>query len=165
MEPRHWLDHCTTEFRKTKGLADAAIARVSDDQLYVALDSEGNSIAVLMQHVSGNLRSRWTDFLTSDGEKPDRNRDAEFVEARLSRDALIRVWEDGWRILFTTLASLRPADEERTITIRGEPHTVPQAVLRQVSHYAYHVGQIVFLAKHLAGESWVSLSIPRRKGT
>ena len=148
-------------FRGQKALAEGALAQVRDDELHVALGPEENSIAVVVQHVAGNQLSRWTDFLTTDGEKPDRGRDAEFEEQGLSRAALMRRWEAGWGRLFATLEALTPADLERTVTIRGEPHTVVKALLRQVSHYAYHVGQIVQLARHLAGERWTSLSIPR----
>jgi len=150
-------------FRSQKRLAEGALAQVADEALHVALGPEENSIAVLVQHVAGNQLSRWTDFLTTDGEKPDRGRDAEFEEQGLSRAALMRRWEEGWGRLFATLDSLGPDDLARTVTIRGEPHTVVKALLRQVSHYAYHVGQIVQLARHLAGERWMSLSIPRAR--
>jgi len=156
-----WLKHSITEFKRMKGMADRAMEVLSDDNFQRAPDPESNSVAILVQHLSGNLRSRWTDFLTSDGEKSNRGRDAEFAEGRTGREELMARWEEGWRILFDTLGSLEPADLERTITIRGEPHTVPQAILRQVAHYGYHVGQIVFLAKHYAGQRWVSLSIAR----
>jgi len=156
-----WLEYCTTEFRKMKGLADRAVAVLSDEQLRLALDPESNSVAVIMQHLAGNLRSRWSDFLTTDGEKPDRHRDQEFMEAQSGRKELLARWEEGWQILFSTLASLKPEDLGRTVLIRSEPHTVPQAILRQVAHYGYHVGQIVLLAKHHAGDRWQPLSIPR----
>jgi hypothetical protein len=148
-------------FRYYKKLADGAMAQVSDDQLYGALDGEMNSIAVIVKHMAGNMRSRWTDFLTSDGEKPDRNRDSEFVEPPAGRDALMSLWEEGWSCLFTALEPLGDADLTRTVTIRGEAHSVMQAINRQVAHYSYHCGQIVFLAKHFLGDRWRSLSVPR----
>jgi hypothetical protein len=130
--------------------------------LHVALDANTNSIAVIMRHVAGNLISRWTDFLTTDGEKPDRNRDTEFeLEPRDTRETILARWDDGWNLLFAALAPLTEADLSREVPIRGEPHTVLQAVHRQLTHYAYHVGQIVFLARHFAGTRWKSLSIPK----
>src|SRR5581483_1284144 len=135
-----------------KRLAEAAIAQVNDDELLRAIDPEANSIAVIMKHISGNLRSRFRDFLSTDGEKPDRNRDQEFIiDGNPTRDELLRVWEDSWNILFHQLDSLLPEDLQRTVTIRGQPHTVLQALNRQLAHYAYHVGQIVLLAKHFRG--------------
>lgn len=148
-------------FRHYKKLADGAMAQVSDDQLYAALDGEMNSIAVMVKHMAGNMRSRWTDFLTSDGEKPDRNRDSEFVEPPAGREALMTVWDEGWNCLFAALEPLTDADLARTVTIRGEAHSAMQAINRQVAHYSYHCGQIVFLAKHFRGDAWVSLSVPR----
>jgi hypothetical protein len=120
-----------------------------------------NSIAVIVKHMTGNMRSRFTDFLTSDGEKPDRDRDGEFREPPVGRDALIKLWEEGWNCLFAALDPLTDADLTRTITIRGEPHSVMQAINRQVAHYSYHCGQIVFLAKQLRADQWQSLSVPR----
>lgn len=148
-------------FESQKRLAERALAQVPEDRLHVAPSPESNSIAVLLQHVSGNLRSRWTDFLTSDGEKPWRKRDGEFEDAGRSRADLLAAWEAGWATLFSTLDSLSDADLARAVTIRSEPHTVLQAIHRQVSHYGYHVGQIVLLARWLAGPSWSSLSVPR----
>ena len=116
---------------------------------------------MIVQHISGNLRSRWSEFLTSDGEKPDRNREAEFIDGPSGRAELLSRWEEGWQILFSTLASLKPEDLGRTVRIRNEPHTVPQAILRQVAHYGYHIGQMALLARHHAGDRWISLSIPR----
>ena len=152
-------------FRYYKKLAERAMEQVSDQQLFEVLDGEMNSIAVIVKHMSGNMRSRWTDFLTSDGEKPGRDRDEEFSNPPGTREALLEMWEDGWRRLLGTLESLTDADLGRTITIRGEPHSVMQAINRQVAHYSYHCGQIVFLAKHLAGDGWQTLSIPRGKST
>lgn len=148
-------------FRYYKKLADGALAQVSDDQLYAVLDGEMNSIAVIVKHMAGNMRSRWTEFLTSDGEKADRNRDSEFVEPPTGRDALMNLWEQGWSCLFGALEPLTDADLTRTVTIRGEPHSVMQAINRQVAHYSYHCGQIVFLAKHFGQDRWKPLSVPR----
>jgi len=134
---------------------------VSDEQLLVALDPEINSIALIVKHMAGNLRSRWTDFLTSDGEKPDRNRDSEFEDPPATRAALMAMWESGWACLFSALEPLSEADAGRMVKIRGEAHSVMQAINRQLAHYAYHVGQIVFLAKHLQSAQWKSLSVPR----
>src|SRR5689334_5574134 len=144
-------------------MADAAVAQVPDAKWFVRIDPEANSLALLMKHMAGNMRSRWTDFLTSDGEKPDRDRDGEFEEEKDSPASVRARWEEGWARLFAAIEPLTAADLDRTITIRGEPHSVLQALQRQLTHYAYHVGQIVFLAKHLAGPAWKSLSIPRGK--
>jgi uncharacterized damage-inducible protein DinB len=148
-------------FRQCKSLAERAIAQVDDEHLTATLDSEMNSIAVVVKHMAGNMRSRWTDFLTSDGEKPDRNRDAEFEDAPCTRAALLAMWEDGWRCVFAAMEALSEEDLERTVTIRGEAHSVMQAINRQVAHYSYHCGQIVFLAKHFRRGEWQSLSVPR----
>ncbi len=150
-------------FRQFKKLAEAALAQVSDEQLDTALDPESNSLAIIVKHLAGNMRSRWTDFLTSDGEKPDRNRDSEFEEPPATRAKLLRLWDEGWNRLFGALESLTDADLGRTITIRGEAHSVMQAINRQVAHYSYHCGQIVFLAKHLQSGNWRCLSVPRKK--
>ena len=150
-------------FRYYKKLAEDAIEQVSDDQLFVRLDQEMNSIGIIMKHMAGNMRSRWTDFLTSDGEKPNRNRDTEFIEPPNSRAGLMRMWNEGWQCVFDALEPLSNADLERKVTIRGEPHSVMQAVNRQIAHYAYHCGQIVFLAKHFRASEWRSLSVPRNK--
>lgn len=150
------------QLRRNKELAERALAQVDDAGFFTAAGGEDNSIALIVKHLAGNLRSRWRDFLVSDGEKPDRNRDAEFeVLPGDSRSALMKQWEAGWRELFGALEPLTDADLDRTVTIRGEPLSVLQAVVRQVAHYAYHVGQIVLLAKHHAGDRWQSLSIPR----
>src|SRR5262245_22082235 len=160
----HYLADCLLQLRKIKAHAEKAIAQVQDEQLHAALDPEANSIAVLMKHLAGNMRSRWTDFLTSDGEKPDRNRDGEFESAPgEARAALFATWEDGWSRLFQSLSSLAPEDLSRSVRIRGEAHTVVEAINRQLTHYAAHVGQIVLLAKHYSGPHWKSLSIPRGK--
>lgn len=149
------------EFLKTKQLADRAIAQLSDDQLHARLDPEANSVATLMAHMAGNMRSRWTDFLTTDGEKPWRTRDAEFEPPPSSRHDLVAAWETGWQVLFTTLAGLTDDDLARTVTIRGEAQTALAAIIRQVSHYGGHAHQIVLMAKHLKGPAWTVLSIPR----
>ena len=150
-------------FRNYKRLADRAVEQVRDEDLHRAIDGENNSIAVIMRHIAGNLRSRWTDFLTTDGEKPDRNRDAEFEEKALSRQELLEEWEQAWKLAFDTIASLSESDLERTVRIRGEAHSVTQAIHRQVGHAAYHAGQIVLLARHFSHDRWTSLSIPRGK--
>lgn len=149
--------------RYYKTMAERAMAQVTDQELTAALDAEMNSIAVVVKHVAGNMRSRWTDFLTSDGEKPDRQRDTEFLDAPASREALMEIWEDGWRRVFSALEPLTDADLGRTVTIRGEAHSVMQAINRQIAHYSYHIGQIVMLAKHFRGAEWKSLSIPRNR--
>jgi hypothetical protein len=157
-----YLQNAIESFEKYKDLSDRAMVQVNDEQFFAALDPESNSIAVIVKHVAGNLRSRWTDFLTTDGEKPDRNRDAEFeIDDSASRAALMRAWEDGWQCAFGALRALTPGDLARTVYIRGEAHTVVKAIDRQVTHAAYHAGQIVFLAKHFAGGSWQTLSMPR----
>lgn len=148
-------------FRYYKTLAERAMAQVSDNQLFELLDPEMNSIALLVKHMAGNMRSRWTEFLTTDGEKPDRNRDSEFKDPAANRKALLKMWEQGWACVFQALEPLTDEDLARTITIRGEAHSVMQAINRQVAHYSYHCGQIVFLAKHLQSANWKSLSVPR----
>jgi hypothetical protein len=155
------LDAARDEFQKIKTLGDKAIAQLSDADLHVKIDDESNSVAVIMRHMAGNMRSRWTDFLTSDGEKPDRDRDREFEDQPKSRDEILAEWEDGWRRLFDALAPLTDADLQRTVVIRSEPHSVYQAISRQVAHYAGHVYQMLFLGKHLKGAGWTSLSVPR----
>jgi hypothetical protein len=156
-----YIEDSLTLFRYYKKLAASAMGQVGDAQLFATLDGEMNSIAVIVKHMAGNMKSRWTDFLTSDGEKADRNRDTEFVEPPSSREALMELWEQGWSCLFQALEPLNDADLARTVTIRGEPHSAMQAINRQVAHYSYHCGQIVFLAKHFRGNDWTSLSVPR----
>jgi hypothetical protein len=153
-------------FRYYKKLAERAMAQCPDEGLFTTLDAESNSIAVIVKHMAGNMRSRWRDFLTSDGEKPDRNRDTEFEDPPKTRAELLELWERGWKYVFDALEPLTDADMTRTVTIRTEPHSVMQAINRQVAHYAHHVGQIVFLAKHLTANAtgkWESLSVPRGK--
>jgi hypothetical protein len=158
-----YTEDSLTLFRHYKKLADRAMEQVTDQELCTALDPESNSIAIIVKHLSGNMRSRWTDFLTTDGEKPDRDRDGEFLDPPASREALLEAWEDGWKRVFGALEPLVEADLARTITIRGEAHSVMQAINRQVAHYAMHVGQIVMMAKHLAGSRWQSLTVPRNR--
>ena len=155
------LDVVIDEFQKIKKLADKSIAQLSDEQLHATLDDQANSVAILMRHMAGNMRSRWVDFLISDGEKPDRMRDREFEDPRQTRDELLAEWEHGWRCVFEALTPLTDADLQRTVVIRGEPHTVYKAISRQVAHYAGHAYQILLLAKHLCGPGWTTLSIPR----
>jgi len=159
-----YLKDALAVFRQYKKLAEGAMAQVSDEELASVLDAEMNSIALVVKHMAGNMRSRWTDFLTTDGEKPDRNRDSEFVEPPATRAELMAAWEDGWSRVWAALEPLSDDDLGRTITIRGEPHSVMQAIQRQIAHYAYHVGQIVLLAKHFRGETWRSLSMPKKRG-
>ncbi|HYO12377.1 MAG TPA: DUF1572 family protein [Thermoanaerobaculia bacterium] len=157
-----YLDDVKVQFRKLKDLAEGALAQVRDEDLFATLDPESNNLAILMQHMAGNLRSRWTDFLHSDGEKPDRDRDSEFVlAAGTTREELFERWEEGWRCLFQALSALSEEDLALTVLIRAEPHSVIKAINRQLTHYGYHVGQIVFLAKHLASDHWKTLSVPR----
>lgn len=158
-----YIEDSTALLEHYKKLAEGAMAQVSDEQLFIALDDEMNSIAIVVKHMAGNMRSRWVNFLTSDGEKPDRDRDTEFVSPPSTRDGVMKVWNDGWGYIFDALKPLRDADLERTVTIRGEPHSVMQAINRQIAHYPYHIGQIVFLAKHFKGSGWKSLTVPRNK--
>ena len=158
-----YIEDSVALFRYYKKLAERAMEQVTNEQLFATLDEEANSIAIVVKHMAGNMRSRWTDFLTTDGEKPDRDRDAEFVDPPDTREALLAAWEDGWSRLFGALEPLSDADLARTIAIRGEAHSVMQAVNRQVAHYSHHVGQIVLLAKHFAHERWQSLSVPRNR--
>ena len=160
----HYLDEAHRQMRGHKRLAEDAMAQLKDEELFVTLDPESNSIAIIVKHMAGNMRSRFTDFLTTDGEKPDRYRDQEFeLNPATTRGDLTKWWEQGWARVFEAIESLKPEDLMLRVTIRGEPHTVLQAVNRQVSHYAYHTGQIVFLAKHIRSGKWKMLSIPRGK--
>ena len=160
---RTYLDEVRRQFRGYKRMAEGAIEQCSDQELFHQLDSESNSIAILVQHITGNQRSRFTDFLTSDGEKPDRNRDSEFEPAVKTRDELMKRWEAGWEIVFRTLESLTPDDLVKNVTIRGETYSALRAINRQIAHYSNHIGQIVFLAKHYRSAEWKTLSIPRGK--
>jgi hypothetical protein len=150
-------------FRYYKRLGEKAIAQCPDEGLFTTLDAESNSIAIIVKHLAGNMRSRWRDFLTSDGEKPDRLRDTEFEEPPKTQAELMELWERGWKHVFDALEPLTDSDLSRTVTIRTEPHSVMQAINRQVAHYSYHVGQIVYLARHFAGDKWQSLSVPKKK--
>ncbi len=159
MNGQHFLTDTLRELRKLKGLAEKAMDQLPDEALFAAPEGS-NSIAIIMKHMAGNMRSRWTDFLTTDGEKPDRHRDTEFVLDDDTAERLRERWQAGWRTTLGSIGALAPPDLERTVTIRAEPHTVPQAILRQLSHYAYHVGQIVLLGRHVTGGAWEYLSIP-----
>lgn len=160
MNDRTMLNALETEFRKTKRQAEAAVAQVDDAGLHARLNAQQNSIAVIVQHVAGNLVSRFTDFLTTDGEKPGRDREGEFVDRQLSREQLMELWERGWGCLFDAIGGLTDADLARTVMIRNEPHTVGLALVRQTAHYAWHAGQIALLAKHFKGDGWQYLTIP-----
>jgi hypothetical protein len=150
-------------FRNYKKLAERAIEQIGDDEFFETIDAESNSIAVVVKHIAGNLHSRWRDFLTSDGEKGDRNRDAEFEMIHDTRDSLMQFWETGWQTLFDNIEPLTVDDFSKTVTIRGEAHTIVEAINRQLTHYAYHVGQIVFLAKHLKSSNWKTLSVAKNR--
>ncbi len=159
---QHYLDDSLKVFRTYKGLAEKALAQVSDEEFFRAIDREANSVAVIVRHLAGNMRSRWTDFLTADGEKPDRQRDTEFeMNHATTRAEVMRWWDEGWQLVFDALEPLQPADFETPLSIRGEPYTVVMAINRQIAHYASHIGQIIFLAKHFRSTDWKSLSIPR----
>jgi uncharacterized protein DUF1572 len=160
-----YLEDSLAVFRQYKKHAEAAMAQLTDEQLTMAIDPESNSIAIIVKHMAGNMRSRWTDFLTTDGEKPDRNRDTEFEAPAATREDLMKQWEMGWACLFSALEPLTDADLSRKVTIRGEAHSVMQAINRQMGHYSMHVGQIVFLAKHLAHEKWKALTIPKNRSS
>ncbi len=156
----HLLDTVRASYRDQRALAERALAQLEDDDWHVRLDPESNSIAIVVRHLAGNMRSRWTDLLTSDGEKPWRDRDGEFAVTDDASEALLEAWHAGWDLTLATLDGLRPSDLAREVTIRGEPHSVAEAVVRQLVHYAQHVGQIVMLAKPLRGDAWRSLSLP-----
>lgn len=158
-----YLEDALAIFRQYKQLGERAMAQITDQQLFALLDDEANSIAIIVKHMSGNMRSRWTEFLTTDGEKPTRNRDSEFVDPPATREDLLHQWEEGWTCLFHAIDPLKDTDLSRTVRIRGEAHSVLQAVNRQLAHYALHIGQIVLLAKHWAGAEWQSLSVPRHQ--
>jgi hypothetical protein len=161
---QNYFDDAVASLKNYKKLADKAVGQLKDDEFFVTLDEEANSVAVIMKHMAGNMFSRWTDFLTTDGEKPDRNRDMEFViGANTTKDELLDYWERGWACVFAAIEPLKLEDFEKTVSIRGEPHTIVMAINRQLMHYSYHIGQIVFLAKHFRSTQWNSLSIPRNK--
>jgi hypothetical protein len=159
----HYRSDVLNSFRNYKKLADRAIDQVSDEEFFAVIDAESNSIAVIVKHIAGNLHSRWRDFLTTDGEKPDRDRDTEFEMVGDTRESLMEFWESGWQTLFDAIEPLTEDDFSKTVTIRGEPHSVVEAINRQLTHYSYHIGQIVFLAKHLKSSEWKTLSVPRHR--
>ena len=161
---KNFLDDALKTFRDYKRLAEGTFVQISDEQFFAALDAESNSIAVIVKHMAGNMLSRWVDFLTTDGEKPDRHRDMEFVITKeTNREAMMARWEEGWRAVFNAVEPLQAEDIERKVFIRGEEYTVMKAITRQLTHYAYHTGQIVFLGKHFKSTAWKSLSIPRNR--
>jgi len=158
----HYIEYSISEFRKIKDLGDKAFSQIKDEDFFWSPDEESNSIAIIVRHLSGNMLSRWTEFLTTDGEKPNRNRDEEFEKIFYTdKDDIISRWETGWSCLFKALESLKEDDLLNIVTIRNEPHTVIQAINRQLVHYSYHTGQIVYIAKHLESSNWKSLSIPK----
>ena len=160
----HYLEEARRQFRGHKRMAEKAMEQLRDEDFFVTIDQESNSVAILVKHLVGNMRSRFTDFLITDGEKPDRFRDREFeINPATTRTEVMDWWEEGWSRVFATIESLQPDDVMRTVTVRGEPHSVMQALNRQIAHYAQHTGQIVFLAKHLRSSEWKMLSIPRGK--
>ncbi|PWT90016.1 MAG: hypothetical protein C5B55_10345 [Blastocatellia bacterium] len=161
---RDYLNDALSSFRAYRKLAEKAVEQLKDQELFITLDEEGNSVAVIMKHMAGNMISRWTDFLTSDGEKPDRHRDMEFViEPDTTKQDVMAYWQRGWECVFGALEPLTLEDFDKKILIRGEAHSIVQAINRQMAHYAYHIGQIVFLAKHFRSSEWNSLSIPKNK--
>jgi len=160
---KNYHSDAVKSFRNYKKMAERAIEQVSDEEFFALIDAEANSIAVIVKHIAGNALSRWTDFLTSDGEKDFRNRDIEFELIDDTRESLMEFWERGWLALIDNLEPLTVDDFSRTITIRGEPHTIVEAVNRQMTHYAYHIGQIVLLAKHFKSAEWKTLSVPKNK--
>jgi len=160
----HYLEEARRQLRGHKRTGEGAMSQLRDEDFFFTLDPEANSVAILVKHLAGNMRSRFTDFLTADGEKPDRFRDREFELApATTRAEVMKWWEEGWSCVFSAIDPLKPEDVLRTVTIRGEAHTVLQAINRQIAHYAQHIGQIVFLAKHLRSSEWKTLSIPRGK--
>jgi hypothetical protein len=154
------IDALEAQFRRTKRMAERAFEQLADEDFFFRLNPRQNSIHVIVKHLAGNMRSRWTDFLTTDGEKPDRDRESEFVEDLVSREQIMKSWESGWATVFAALEPLTDADLSRTVRIRNEPLTVVEALVRQIEHYGYHVGQVVLIAKHLRGERWNYLTIP-----
>jgi uncharacterized damage-inducible protein DinB len=159
----HYLEEIRRQLHGYKRLADGALTQISEEEFFRELDPEPNSIAIVVKHMAGNMRSRFTDFLTTDGEKPDRNRDQEFEVGMADRAAFLKAWEQGWKAVSDTVDALKPEDVERMVTIRSEPLSVLQALNRALAHLAYHVGQIVYLAKYFRSEKWTTLSVPRGK--
>jgi hypothetical protein len=161
---KHYLENAIANFRQLKSLGEKALAQLEDKDLFLTIDEESNSIAIIIKHLSGNMLSRWTDFLSTDGEKASRDRDSEFImDTKITRADLMALWEKGWDCVFKAIEVLGPLDLDRSIFIREERHMVIEAINRQLTHYAYHVGQIVFLAKHIRSKEWNSLSIPKGK--
>jgi len=161
---RHYLETAKKNFQSIKKLGDKVFPQIKDKDFFWSPDEESNSMAIIIRHLYGNMLSRWTDFLTSDGEKPDRKRDEEFERLFYTdKDDVIEKWNSGWKCLFDALDSLNENDLMKEVTIRGQHHTVIEAIERQINHYSYHVGQIVYIGKHLEGEKWISLSVPRNK--
>ena len=160
---KNYHSDAIASFRNYKKMAERAIEQISDDEFFSLIDAEANSIAVIVKHIAGNLHSRWRDFLTTDGEKPDRHRDTEFEMIDDTRDSLMKFWETGWQTLFEAIEPLTPEDFSRTVPIRGEPHTIAEAINRQMMHYALHIGQIVLLAKHFRSADWKTLSVPKNQ--
>jgi hypothetical protein len=159
-----YLDEAHRSFRGYKRLAEGAISQLTDDEFFRLIDPDANSVAIIVKHLAGNMRSRFNDFLTSDGEKPTRHRDTEFeMNSGTTRSEVMSWWDTGWQTVFAAIDPLKGEDLGRTVTIRNEPHTVLQAIHRQTAHYAQHIGQIIFLAKHFKGSTWKSLSIPKGK--
>ena len=148
-------------FRNYKLMAEKSVAQISDDEFFHLTDAKSNSVAIMVKHIAGNLTSRFTDFLTTDGEKPSRNRDGEFDSENDSRESLMKFWEQGWQVLFDSIEPLTVEDFAKSVPIRGQPHTICEAINRQMTHYAYHIGQIAFLAKHFRAKDWKTLSVPR----
>lgn len=165
MMANNFLQNAISVFLNYKKMGEKTIEQLNDNELYYQPNEESNSIAIIMQHLWGNMKSRWTDFLTTDGEKPWRERDAEFENGNLTKQKLLEKWDEGWACLLNALDSLQPEDLEKTITIRGEAHTVIAAIHRQIAHYAYHIGQMVYIAKIVKNTDWQTLSIPRKKAT
>lgn len=161
----NYLSDAIASFRNYKKLAERAMEQISDEEFFRQIGEESNSVAIIVKHIAGNLKSRWTDFLTSDGEKDFRNRDSEFIAEGDTRESLMQFWEEGWQILFNELGALKAEDFVKTITIRQQPHTIFEAINRQLTHYAYHIGQIAFLAKHFRSADWKTLSVPKNKST
>lgn len=161
----NYLSDAIASFHNYKKIAEMAIVQTSDEEFFCLIDAESNSIALIVKHISGNLRSRWTDFLTSDGEKDSRDRDSEFVCQNETREFLMQSWNESWQTLFDALGSLNSKDFERKVTIRRQPHTICEAVNRQLTHYAYHIGQITFLAKHFRSQNWKTLSVPKNRSS
>lgn len=161
---QNFLTDSIQSFREYKKLADKAMAQVSEEEFFRQLDEESNSIAIIVKHIVGNMFSRWTDFLTTDGEKPNRERDMEFVMLDgVTKDEMLKRWEEGWQCVFDAIEPLKPEDLARTVFIRGQAHTVLEAIIRQLMHYPSHIGQITFLAKHFRGADWKTLSVPKNK--